>query len=260
MKRRSICITTTLAVGCFITSISVGQAAQVKVFASVALKSVLNQLSLAYEEKSGNTLLVTYGLAADLMKRIADREAVDVVILTRGMINDLQKQNKLAAGSAVNLAGTEVSVVAKAGMPKPDISSVEAFRKALLGAKSVAYSDPAKGGLSGVVSEQAIERLSIAKQMSGKAVLVGGGQAAEAVAAGDAEIGIAQASEIVPVAGVQLIGPLPGNLASVTFFAGAIGIESASAESAKGLIEFLAGLEAAPTFEANGFEPQREIR
>jgi molybdate transport system substrate-binding protein len=92
--------------------------------------------------------------------------------------------------------------------------------------------------------------------MSGKAVLVGGGQAAEAVAAGDAEIGIAQASEIVPVAGVQLIGPLPGNLASVTVFTGAIGIESASAETADGLIDFLRGPEAASAFKVNGFEPQ----
>jgi molybdate transport system substrate-binding protein len=176
------------------------------------------------------------------------------------MINDLQKQNKVAAGSAVNLAGTEVSMVAKSGKPKPDISSVEAFRKALLRAKSVAYSDPAKGGLSGVVSEQAIERLGIAKQMSGKTVLVAGGQAGEAVASGDAEIGIAQASEIVPVAGVQLIGPLPGNFASVTVFACAIGLESSSAENAKGLIEFLRGAEAAPTFKVNGFEPQQETR
>jgi molybdate transport system substrate-binding protein len=253
MKSRSICVTTALAVGCLIASVTVGQAAQVKVFASVALKSVLNQLSPAYEKKTGDKLVITYGLAADLMKRIADREAVDVVILTRGMINDLQKQNKVAAGSAVTLAGTKVSVVTKSGMPKPDISSVEAFRRTLLGAKSVAYSDPAKGGLSGVVSEQAIERLGIAKEMRGKAVLVAGGQAAGAVAAGDAEIGIAQASEIVPVAGVQMIGPLPGNLASVTVFAGAIGIESASAEAAKGLIDFLTGQEAAPTFKLNGF-------
>jgi molybdate transport system substrate-binding protein len=256
MKRQSSCVTAALAVGCLIASITVGQAAQVKVFASVALRSVLNQLSPAYEKKTANKLLITYGLAADLMKRITDREAVDVVILTREMINDLQKKNRVAAGSAVNLAGTEVSVVAKSGMPKPDISSVEAFKTALLGAKSVAYSDPAKGGLSGVVSEQTIERLGIAKQMSGKTVLVAGGQAGEAVAAGDAEIGIAQASEIVPVAGVQLIGSLPGNLASVTVFAGAIGIESASAETAEGLIDFLRGPEAAPAFKKNGFEPQ----
>ncbi|MGJ4940334.1 substrate-binding domain-containing protein [Bradyrhizobium sp. HKCCYLS1011] len=260
MKTRSSCVTAALAVGGLIASITCGQAAQVKVFASVALKSVLDQLSPAYEKDTGNKLLITCEVAADLMKRISDGEAVDVVILTRGMINDLQKQNRVVTGSAVTLATTEVSVVTRSGMPMPNIGSVEALRQALLGAKAVAYSDPAKGGLSGVVSEQAIERMGIAKQMSGKTVLVAGGQAAKAVAAGDADIGIAQASEIVPVAGVQMIGPLPGNLASVTVFAGAIGLESASAENAKGLIEFLRGPEAALTFKGNGFEPQQETR
>jgi molybdate transport system substrate-binding protein len=92
-------------------STTAGQAAQVKVFASVALKSVLDQLSPAYERKTGDTLLVTCELAADIMKRIEDREAVDVVILTRGMINDLQKQSRVAAGSAVTLTTPVVSVV-----------------------------------------------------------------------------------------------------------------------------------------------------
>jgi molybdate transport system substrate-binding protein len=241
-------------------SVTAGQTEQVKVFASVALKSVLDQLSPVYERKTGDRLLVTCELAADIMTRIAAKEAVDVVILTRGMIDDLQTKNRVAAGSAVTLATTEVSVVEKSGMPRPDISSTEALKRTLLEAESVAYSDPAKGGLSGVVSEQAIERLGIAEQMRGKTVLVAGGQAAEAVAAGEAEIGIAQASEIVPVPGVQMIGPLPGYLASTTVFAGAIDSASASADGAKGLIEFLRGAEAASAFKANGFEPRQEAR
>jgi molybdate transport system substrate-binding protein len=255
MKRRSLFVMTALALGCLISSVTAGRAAELKVFASVALSSVLNELSPAYEKKTGDKLVITYRVAAELMKRMTDGEAVDVVILTRAMIDDLQKQNKVAAGSAVNIAGTPVSVVAKAGAPKPDISSVESFKQALLTAKSVSYSDPAKGGLSGVVAQRAIERLGIATQMSGKTVLVGGAQAAVAVAKGEAELGIAQASEIVPVAGVQVIGPLPGDLASTTVFAGGIGADSASAESAKALIDFLAGREAAPPFKAHGFEP-----
>jgi molybdate transport system substrate-binding protein len=255
MKRRSPFVMTALALGCLISSVTAGHAAELKVFASVALAPALNALSPTYEKKRGDKLLITYAVAAELMKRITDSEAADVVILTRAMINDLQKQNKVAAGSAVNIAGTAVSVVVRAGAPKPDISSAEAFRQALLTAKSVAYSDPAKGGLSGVTAKRAMERLGIAQQMSGKTVLAAGGQAAVAVAKGEAELGIALASEIVPVAGARLIGPLPGDLASTTVFAGGIGIESGSAESAKALIDFLTGPEAATTFKANGFDP-----
>lgn len=255
MKRRSPFVMMALALGCFISSVMAGHAAQLKVFASVALTPVLNELSPVYEKKTGNKLLITYALSVELMRRIADSEAADVIILTRAMINDLQKQNKVVAGSAADIAGTAVSVVARAGAPKPDISSVEAFRQALLTAKSVAYSDPAKGGLSGVIARRAMERLGIAEQMSGKTVLGAGAQAAVAVAKGEAELGIALASEIVPVAGVQLIGPLPGDLASKMVFASGIHIDSASAEPAKALIDFLTGPEAATTFKANGFDP-----
>ena len=125
------------------------------------------------------------------------------------MMDDLQKQDKLASDSVVNVAGTPVSVVARAGAPKPDISSVDAFKHMLLSARSIVYADPAKGGASGVYFANVLNRLGIAEQLKGKTILVPGAQAAEVVAKGDAELGIAQASEIVPVAGAQLIGPAP---------------------------------------------------
>jgi molybdate transport system substrate-binding protein len=255
MKRRSPFVMA-LALSCVISSVTAGHAAQLKVFASVALTSVLDGLSPAYEKKTGDKLLITYDVSAGLMKRIADNEAVDVVILTEAMINDLQKHDKVAAGSAAVIADTKVSVVARAGAARPDISSADALKQALLRAKSVAYSDPANGGLSGVVAKRVMERLGIASQMTGKTVLAPGGQTGVAVANGDAELGIAQASEIVPVAGTQLIGPLPGDLASMTIFSGGISVRSASAASAKALIDFLTGPEAAQPFKADGFEPR----
>jgi molybdate transport system substrate-binding protein len=109
--------------------------------------------------------------------------------------------------------------------------------------------------VSGVVFARALDRLGIADQMKGKTILVPGAQAPEVVAKGEAELGVAQASEIVPVAGVQLVGPLPGELASTTLWTSAIGAESRAPAAAKALIQFLTGPQAAPKFKAKGFEP-----
>jgi molybdate transport system substrate-binding protein len=253
MKGRSLFV---VALASFLSPAKVGYAAQLKVFAPVTLMSVLEDLAPAYQNKTGDELLITYDMSLGLMKRVTDNEPVDVVILTEAMINDLQKQGKVAAGSGAVIADTEVSLVARGGAAKPDISSVDALKQALLAAKSVAYSDPADGGLSGMVAKHTIEQLGIAARIAEKTVLAPGGQAGVVVAKGDAELGIAQASEIVPVAGTQLIGPLPGGLANMTILAGGISAKSTSADCAKALIEFLAGPEAAVSLKANGFDPR----
>src|ERR1043166_4654983 len=193
-------------------------------------------------------------LAAVQKKRILDGERADVIVLTRGMMDELAQQNRLAPG-IVNVAGTPVALAVRAGAPKPDISTADAFRQTLLAAKSISYADPAKGGLSGVVASRAIERLGIAEAMKPKTTLVPGAQSPDLVAKGEAELGIAQASEIVPNAGAELVGPLPGELGSMTQFSGGIGAESASANASKALIDFLAGQEAGSRFKAKGFEP-----
>jgi molybdate transport system substrate-binding protein len=192
--------------------------------------------------------------AADLKKRILDGETADVIILTRAMMDDLQRQNKLSASGLSNVAGTPVSVVARAGAPKPDIGSVDAFKETLLAPRSIVYADPAKGGASGVYFANVLNRLGIAEQLKGKTILVPGAQAAEVVAKGDAGLGIAQASEIVPVAGAHLIGPLPGELASTTVFTAEISAESKSTEAAQALIRFLTGPEAVSRFKTKGFK------
>lgn len=231
------------------------RAAELKVLASVALTSALNELAPVYENAKRDKLSIGYGLAADLKKRILDGETADVIILTRPMMDELQKQEKLAANSLMNVAGTPVSVVARAGAPKPDISSVDTFKHTLLTARSIVYADPSKGGASGVYFARVLDRLGIAEQSKGKTILVPGAQAAEVVARGEAELGVAQASEIVPVAGAQLIGPLPGELASMTLFTAGVGADSKSPAAAEALIHFLTAPEAAAHFKAKGFEP-----
>jgi molybdate transport system substrate-binding protein len=253
MNRR-VLMRVAAAAGGLMLSATVGHAAELKVFTSVALTQALNELAPIFEQKTGNKLVISYDLAAVQKKRILDGERADVIILTRAMMEDLAKQNKLASPDIVNVAGTPVALAARAGAPKPDISTVEAFKQTLLAAKSISYADPAKGGLSGVVAGKAIDRLGIADQMKAKTTLVPGAQSPELVAKGEVELGIAQASEIVPIAGVQLVGPLPGELGSLTLFTGGVGAESGSADAAKALIEFLSGPEAGPHFKTKGFE------
>jgi molybdate transport system substrate-binding protein len=242
------------AVGGLMLSATVGHAAELKVFTSVALTQALNELSPIFEQKTGNKLVVSFDLAAVQKKRVLDGERADVIILTRAMMEDLAKQNKLASPDIVNVAGTPVALAARAGTPKPDISTPDAFKQTLLAAKSISYSDPAKGGLSGLVAGKAIERLGIAEQMKAKTTLVPGAQSPDLVAKGEVELGIAQASEIVPVAGAQLVGPIPGELGSLTLFTGGVGAGTASADAAKALIGFLTSAEAAPHFKSKGFE------
>jgi molybdate transport system substrate-binding protein len=242
------------AAGCLVLSMVAGHAAELKVFTSVALTQALNELAPIFEQKTGNKLAISFDLAAVQKKRILDGEHADVIILTRAMMEDLAKQNKLAPGNITNVAGTPVALAARAGVTKPDISTSDAFKQTLLAAKSISYADPAKGGLSGVVAGKALEKLGIAEQMKAKTTLVPGAQAPDLVAKGEVEFGIAQASEIVPIAGVQLVGPLPGDLGSLTLFTGGVGADSASADAAKALIAFLSGPEAGPSFKAKGFE------
>ena len=234
---------------------TVADAAEIKVLTSVALTSALDELAQQFERASGNKLTIGYSLIADIKKRILEGETADVIILSRPVMDELQKVDKFAPGTVVNVAGTAVSVAARAGAAKPDISSVDAFKSSLLAAKSIVYADPAKGGASGVYFSRVLDRLGIAEQMKSKTILVPGAQAADVVARGEAELGVAQASEIVPVAGAQLVGPLPGEYGSLTVFTGGIGATSKAPDAAKALIQFLTGPTASPVFKSKGFEP-----
>jgi molybdate transport system substrate-binding protein len=233
----------------------VAHAAEVKVLTSVALTSALDELAPQFEQATGNKLSIGYSLNAAIRKRILEGETADVIILSRPVMDELQKLDKLAPGDIANVAGTAVAVVVRAGAPKPDISSADALKNSVLAAKSIVYADPAKGGLTGVHFARVLDRLGIAEEVKPKTILVPGAQAAEVVAKGEAELGVAQASEIVPVAGAQLVGPLPAELGNVTVFSAAIGTGSKAPEAAKALIQFLTGPAAAPLFKSKGFEP-----
>jgi molybdate transport system substrate-binding protein len=259
MTRRSLMLAAAMLTGSLLSATAAIEAAvaepvEVTVLTSVALTSAMDELAPQFERATGNKLKIGYSLIADIKKRVIAGESADVIMLSRPAMDDLQKQDKFAPGSIIDVAGTPVAIAAKAGAPKPDISSADALKRSLLAAKSIVYADPAKGGASGVYFAQVIDELGIAEQLKAKTILVPGPQAADVVARGEAELGVAQASEIVPVSGAQLVGPLPGELGSLTQFTAAIGAGSKQAEAAKSLIQFLTGPTAAAVFKAKGFQ------
>jgi molybdate transport system substrate-binding protein len=230
------------------------EAAEIKVISGGAFKTVLTELVAQYQKESGNTVSVTYRTVGQHMKLIAGgEEKFDVAVLTPEAIDALIKEGKIAPGSRADLAKTGVGVVVKAGTPLPDISTVEAFKKTLLAAKSVAYIDPAAGGSSGIYVGKLLERLGIAKEVNAKAVLVHGGEVATHVVDGEAEIGVHQISEILSVKGAVLVGPLPAAIQNFTVYSA--GIAAGGGAAAKSLVKFLSGSHAVSIIKSKGMEP-----
>jgi molybdate transport system substrate-binding protein len=232
------------------------QAAEIKVVSGGAFKQVLNALAAQYRKDTGNTLAISYrtvGQHLDLIR--AGKEAFDVAVLTPAAIDGLIKDGKVMPGTRTDLAKTDIGVAVRAGAPLPDISSVEAFKRALLAAKSVAYIDPKAGGSSGIYVGGLLERLGIAAQVNAKAVLVHGGAVADHVADGEAELGIHQISEILPVKGVTLVGPLPADIQNFTVYAAGIGSAGEDVAAARAVVEFLAGPEAMSIIKSKGMTP-----
>ncbi|MGH6672332.1 MAG: molybdate ABC transporter substrate-binding protein [Xanthobacteraceae bacterium] len=230
-------------------------AAQVNVVSGGAFKQVLNALVAQYQKESGNKVEVTYRTVGQHLTLIGSgHETFDVAVLTPEAIDNLAKAGKVVPGSRIDLAKTGVGVVVKAGTPLPDISTVDAFKRALLAAKSVAYIDPAAGGSSGIYVAKMLQRLGIAKEVNAKAVLVHGGEVATHVVDGEAAIGIHQISEILAVKGAVLVGPLPAEIQNFTIYAAGLSSTSDTA-AARGLVKFISGPHAEAIIRSKGMEP-----
>jgi molybdate transport system substrate-binding protein len=230
-------------------------AAEIKVLTAGAFKQVVVAMAGEFEKASGHKLIVDNDTAGALAKRIDAGEAFDVTFLTPATVDDLIRKGKLVAGSRVDLARVGIGVMVKEGAPKPDIGSVEAFKRALLDAKSVAYINPASGGSSGIYLAKLFDQFGIADQIKPKAKLKDGGYVAELIASGEAELGIHQISEIVPVKGVTLVGPLPKEVQNYTTYSAGISASAKEGEAAKALVKFLAGPRTGELLKAKGMEP-----
>ena len=232
-------------------------AAEVKVLTAGAFKQVVLALVPDYERQTGNHVTVDNGTTGQLKGRIDGGEAFDIVVITPAVVDGMIAGGKVAAGSKINLASVGIGVVVKEGAPKPAIGTVDQFKEALLKAKTVAYIDPASGGSSGIYVDKLLEKLGIADQIRPKAKLKKGGYVAELIASGEAELGIHQISEIVPVKGVTLVGPLPKEIQNTTTYAAALSASTKEKDAAKELIDYLSGADAAAVLKSKGMDPAK---
>ena len=231
-----------------LTAWSGAEAAEIKVLSTVGMQPATPELIAQFERATGHRIAVTYGLAAVLKNKFLEGAPADVLILTSPIVEDLAKQGKVVAGSKVDIARSSVGVGVKAGAPKPDISTPDALKNTVLAARSIGYS---KEGASGVAFARVLERLGIAEQVMAKYKDTGT-KAGEMVVAGEIELGAAQIPELMAVPGVEVIGPLPAELQTVTIFSVGLATETKEADAAKAFIQFLAGPAAAPVYKAKG--------
>jgi len=242
------------AAALWIAGLSTASAAEIKVLSAGAFKQVVLTLAPDFEKATGHKLVVDNDTAGGLKKRIEGGEAFDVAIITPAIIDGLIASGSVAAGSRVNVATVAVGVVVKEGAAKPDISTVDAFKRALLSAKSVAYIDPASGGSSGIYIDKLLERLGIASEVRPKAKLKKGGYVADLIVSGEAELGLHQISEIVPVKGAVLVGPLPKEIQNTTTYAAGVSARSVHSEAAAQLIKAFTGPGAIAVLRAKGMD------
>ena len=205
-----------------------------------------------FEKATGHKVTAAWSSTPDIQKRIAAGEAADLVILGDSGTEELIKQGKLAANSRANFAKSGIAVAVRAGAPKPDISSSEAVKKSVLAAKSVAYS----AGASGTYLVSMFEKLGISEQVKTKLATVKPGEpVGDVVARGEAEIGFHQLSELIPVKGIQILGPLPGDIQRVTVFSGGLHSGATETDATTALVKFLTAPSAAPVIKKHGMEP-----
>jgi molybdate transport system substrate-binding protein len=236
-------------------------AADVHVMISAGFFQAYSELAPAFERASGHRLITIRGPSLGdspeaIPTRLKRGEPADVVIMVGASIDDLSRQGLVSASSKVNLARSEIGMVVRAGAAKPDIGSVEAFKRTLLETKSIAYSDSGSGIY---LSTTLFAKLGVADQVMGKSRKIRGPPSGEPVAAvvarGEAEIGFQQVSELIHVPGVSFVGTIPAELQEETFFAAAIATTVRQREATEALIRFLASAEAASAISAAGLAP-----
>jgi len=231
-------------------------AAEIKVFSTIGVQAALEELAPKFEKATGNKLSITWGTAAMLVKRVQGGESADLYVLTKQSFDALTKDGKAAAGADAIFAKSGMAMVVKKGAPKPDISTADAFKQALLKAKSIAYSNPAAGGASGVYLAKLLERMGIADQVKAKTKHPpAGGNAANLVVSGEAELAVQQEPEVMSVSGVDMVGPLPADLNNITTYSAGVSTATKQAAAGNALIKFLHSPEAQTVFKARGLTP-----
>jgi molybdate transport system substrate-binding protein len=230
-------------------------AADIRVFTSGAPSAVQKVIAAKFTATTGHRVLFTAATLQEIRSQLSGAEKPDVVVLPAPVMENLEKTGALRSGSRINLAQVGIGVAVREGSLLPDVSTVDALRKTLLDARSIAHPDPSGGGFAGAQIARVFEQLGIAEAVKPKVVLMyafTGGVAN--IAKGDAEIGLFNISEILPVKGVTLVGPLPQQLQSYITFAGAVHAGSASPELAAAYLRSLIDEDARKAWMDSGFE------
>lgn len=253
MKMRSVVAAAKIAFVVLLVRTAAADAAEVKLLSVFALAPALNELVPQFERTTGHKLAIRYGASPAFKQQIQAGESFDLAILTAPVIDDLTKQGKVAGGTRAVIARSGIGVAVRADAPSSDISSVDAFKRALLNATSIAY---APEGAIRVHLPKVFDRLGIAEEIKVKTKprkSVDG--VLQAVANGEAELGFATVGAILSVRGIKLLGSFPTELQNYIVFTAAVGTAAKEAEGAKALIKFLTAPAAVPVIKAKGMEP-----
>jgi len=225
-------------------------AKSLKIFSGGAMRPLMAGIAPRFERAHGVTVEIEFRLSAALKRAIEENASFDIAILPRAELDDLAESGAIAPGSITDLARSTVGLAVRAGAAKPDIGSVEALRRALLQARSIAYSD----GPSGAYVAGLLAKLGIADAVAAKVKLTSG-PVAELVARGEAELGMQQIIAILPIAGAELVGPLPAELQNVIIYAAGLSSRAQDAEAALAFLAFMRGEPAKQLMRANGLDP-----
>jgi molybdate transport system substrate-binding protein len=227
--------------------------AEVKVLSAGAVKPVIMEVAEAFRQETGRRVALTFDTVGALRRR-ATTEPADLLILSDEAIDDLMREGVVVPGSRLDIARVGIGMGVRQGAPRPDISTPESLKQTLLGAKSVAYMDPAKGATSGIHFAKVLERLGIVEAMRDRTVLWPSGSSAEAIVAGRAEVCVQQMSEILPVAGVMLVGPLPSALQKITTYSAGLAVKAENRAAAEAFLAFVSRPAFKPRFAAAGLD------
>jgi molybdate transport system substrate-binding protein len=246
-----------LALTCALLTAATAHGAEIKVATSGAFTAAYLELVPEYERATHNKLVTEFGPSMGTTHnaipiRLERGEVIDVVIMAAPALADLIKQGKVRADSRVDLVQSNIGMAVKAGAAKPDINTIDALKRTLLAAKSIAYSDSASGVY---LSNELFPKLGIAEQIKGKTRKIEADPVGGVVARGEVEIGFQQISELRPVKGIDIVGPLPPGAQRVTVFAAGIPATSRQPEAAKALIQWLASPVAYSAIQKSGLDP-----
>jgi len=241
-----------IAAAAFLLFPSMAQASEIKLFASGALKEAYLELLPKFEAASGHKVMPAWSSTTDIRKRVAAGEVADLVILGDSGTQALIEDGKLIASTRAVFAKSGIYIAVRSGAPKPDISSADALKRSLIAAKSVGYSE----GASGTYLVDMFQKLGIYDQIKSKASVAKANEpVGEKVAQGEAEIGLHQLSELMPVKGIDIVGPLPAELQFITVFSGALHRDAKEPTATEALIRFLTAPAVGEGIKRHGLEP-----